>query len=160
MPCSSDTPTTSIPSLNSSASSLSPNGSLNGSLDGSSSTLPSPQSFSFACGGWLQFYLFGVAKYIQQHKLHHNTIICGCSAGALAATGLICEGNFDEAVEFCKDDCIPRTYNRITGIFRLHEYVNDCLDHACNLQNYQQIKEGALRISVTSLPFFSCPFSR
>ena len=39
-------------------------------------------SFSFACGGWLQFYLFGVAKAIQEHGLHRGqTKLIGCSAG-------------------------------------------------------------------------------
>jgi hypothetical protein len=113
-----------------------------------------PQSYSFACGGWLQFYLFGVAKYIQEKRLHDGAVISGCSAGALAAAGLVCEGDFDAAVEICIEDCIPRTYSRITGIFRLHEYVNDSLDHACRLHNYKNLKPGQLRLAVTSLPLF------
>lgn len=113
-----------------------------------------PQSYSFACGGWLQFYLFGVAKYLKEQRLHDGAVICGCSAGALTAAGLACEGDFDAAVEFCKDDCIPRTYNRLFGIFRLHEYVNDCLDHACRLYNYEHLKPGQLRLAVTTLPLF------
>jgi hypothetical protein len=124
------------------------------SVSPSPSSSSRPLSFSFACGGWLQFYLFGVAKYLQEKRLHQDAILCGCSAGALAAAGLACEGNFDHAVEFCNNDCIPRTYNRLMGIFRLNEYVNDCLDYSVNLQNYSYLQSGQLRLAVTSLPFF------
>ncbi len=27
-------------------------------------------SFSFACGGWLKYYLFGVGKALMDHDLH------------------------------------------------------------------------------------------
>lgn len=43
--------------------------------------LPPWTSVSFACGGWLQFYLFGVARAIQAKGLDTNCIYCGCSAG-------------------------------------------------------------------------------
>ena len=66
-------------------------------------------SVSFACGGWLQFYMFGVAKALQASGLDYPSKVtyCGCSAGALAAVGLALEGNFDSAVNFCKDKCVP-----------------------------------------------------
>lgn len=67
-------------------------------------------SVSFACGGWLQFYMFGVAKALQAtgHDYPSSVTYCGCSAGALAAVGLSLEGNFDAAVQFCKDKCVPQ----------------------------------------------------
>lgn len=127
-------------------------------------------SFSFACGGWLQFYLFGVAKAIKESGLHKgSTKLIGCSAGklffkidllvlrisgALAAAGLACEGDFDKAVEFCKAECIPRVYNRVLGVFKLHEYVDTCLDHAAGLHNYYKLPPGKLQVAVTSLPHF------
>lgn len=66
-------------------------------------------SVSFACGGWLQFYMFGVAKALQASGLDYPSKVtyCGCSAGALAAVGLALEGNFDNAVNFCKNKCVP-----------------------------------------------------
>lgn len=66
-------------------------------------------SVSFACGGWLQFYMFGVAKALQASGLDYPSSVtyCGCSAGALAAVGLALEGNFDAAVTFCKEKCVP-----------------------------------------------------
>ncbi len=43
-------------------------------------------SVSFACGGWLQFYLYGVARALQARGLDSPDVqYCGCSAGALAA---------------------------------------------------------------------------
>ena len=52
-------------------------------------------SVSFACGGWLQFYLFGVARALQHCKVDRGVIYAGCSAGALAATGIALGGDFD-----------------------------------------------------------------
>lgn len=113
---------------------------------------PHPKSYSFASGGWLQFYLFGVAKYMKEHGCHNNSILIGCSAGALAAAGLACNGDFDNAVEFSMRECIPRYYGHIFGIFKLNEFTNDCLDHACNLKDYNKIPSGGLQIAVTALP--------
>ncbi len=44
--------------------------------------------------GWLQFYLYGVARAIQAQGLDDpNVSYLGCSAGALAAVGLVLDGN-------------------------------------------------------------------
>ena len=77
--------------------------------DSQSEDSPPWTSVSFACGGWLQFYMFGVAKALQASGHDYPTTVtyCGCSAGALAAVGLSLEGNFDAAVQFCKDKCVP-----------------------------------------------------
>jgi predicted acylesterase/phospholipase RssA len=71
--------------------------------------VPPWTSVSFACGGWLQFYMFGVAKALQESGLDYPSKVtyCGCSAGALAAVGLALEGNFDSAVTYCKEKCVP-----------------------------------------------------
>ena len=42
---------------------------------------------SFSCGGWLQFYLFGVVRAMQVRGVDKNVRVAGCSAGALAAAG-------------------------------------------------------------------------
>ena len=39
---------------------------------------PPWESMSFACGGWLMFYMFGVAKAIQAQGLDKNVTYCGC----------------------------------------------------------------------------------
>lgn len=58
---------------------------------------PPWKSISFACGGWLQFYLYGVSRALQAQGLDDpNVTYCGCSAGALAAVGLVCDGNILE----------------------------------------------------------------
>ena len=46
------------------------------------------KSVSFSCGGWLQFYLFGVARAFQAKGIHKGVKWAGCSAGALAAAGI------------------------------------------------------------------------
>ena len=112
------------------------------------------ESMSFACGGWLQFYLFGVAKAIQAKGLDRGVKYLGCSAGALAATGLALQGDFDRAVNFCKDECIPQAYACFSGLFKLDQYVAHCLDFHCGLDNWVNLKPGDLQIAVTQLPFF------
>ncbi len=57
-------------------------------------------SVSFACGGWLQFYMFGVAKAFQDHNLVDGIQFLGCSAGALTALGLALDGDFDKVNMF------------------------------------------------------------
>lgn len=50
-------------------------------------------SISFACGGWLQFYLYGCARAIQAQGIDNPDLTyLGCSAGALAACGIVFEG--------------------------------------------------------------------
>jgi hypothetical protein len=63
--------------------------------DGNSSSMSRPsrlnddtlpwESMSFACGGWLQFYLYGVGRALQARGLDYPNEVtyCGCSAGAL-----------------------------------------------------------------------------
>ena len=52
-------------------------------------------SVSFACGGWLQFYMFGVARALQHCGVAGGVRYAGCSAGALTAAGLALGGDFD-----------------------------------------------------------------
>ena len=83
------------------------------------------RSVSFACGGWLQFYMFGVAKALQESGLDYPSKVtyCGCSAGALAAVGLALEGDFDSAVTFCKEKCVPEV-SRSFNFVDLRESIN------------------------------------
>ena len=73
------------------------------------------KSMSFACGVWLHFYLYGVARALQAtgNDSPSTVTCCGCSAGALAAVGLVHEGNFDNAVKFCNQICIPEVCERL-----------------------------------------------
>ena len=113
------------------------------------------KSVSFACGGWLQFYLYGVARAFQAQGLDsQNVAYCGCSAGALAAVGLVLDGDFDAAMTYCKDECIPRAHTEVLGLFQLGEYVTQCLELHL-LPKYKPIPSGQLQIAVTRLPFFT-----
>lgn len=114
--------------------------------------LPPWESMSFACGGWLQFYMFGVAKALQYKGLDKGVTYCGCSAGALVSAGLVLEGDFDDAVRFCKDEGIPKAYSGISGLFKLDEYVLKCLDLHL-LSKFKDIPPNILQIAVTKLWF-------
>lgn len=58
-------------------------------------------NFSFAMGGWLMFYSFGVAKCLLDHGLHKvrptQQRFIGSSAGSLAAAALALEADIDKA---------------------------------------------------------------
>eukprot|EP00981_Chlorochromonas_danica_P006952 scaffold1507_cov158-Ochromonas_danica.AAC.21 len=108
---------------------------------------------SFACGGWLQFYMFGVAKALQEYGLDKGVKYLGCSAGALTAAGIAFDGNFDDAIRFCKEYCLPKAYGDITGLFRLSDYVSMCIE-LCLLPNFRNLPKESLQIAVTRLPFF------
>lgn len=52
-------------------------------------------NFSFACGGWLQFYEFGCAKCLCDHGLHavaEKQKFIGSSAGGICALGMGLDG--------------------------------------------------------------------
>lgn len=115
---------------------------------------PPWRSMSFSCGGWLQFYLFGVARALQATGLDKGVTYCGCSAGALAAAGLTLEGDFDAAIEYCKTTCIPEAHGHISGLFRLAEYVSTCIDMLM-VPTFRIIAPDALQIAVTRLPWFT-----
>jgi hypothetical protein len=124
--------------------------------DRMSQGLPPWDSMSFACGGWLQFYMFGVAKALQEAKLDNGVTYIGCSAGTLSAVGLVLKGNFDNAIDYCNEMVLPNTYNRFTGLFRLSEYITSCLELYL-MDNFDSIPlpKGRLQIAVTRLPFFA-----
>ena len=139
-----------------------------------------PASFSFACVGWLQFYMFGVGKCLKEHGLHSRARFAGCSAGALTALGLCVEAsNFDKAVvshspssdvslsfllatdftvaspqEYCKTVCIPRCRGTLLGPFLIHKYVQGCLQYSGSLDEHWTQAKDRLHVTVTNLPDF------
>ena len=62
-------------------------------------TIPA-YNFSFAMGGWLMIYNFGVAKCLLDHGLHkvqpERQTVIGSSAGSLAAAALVLEADIDK----------------------------------------------------------------
>jgi len=136
------------------------NGNGNGTLDRSRTASledmeeafsPPWSGLSFSCGGWLQFYLFGVAKAFQVAGLDKDVRVMGTSAGALAAAGLAYGGDFDEAVLHCKEVCIPKAHERISGFFRLHQYVSWSLEKVL-LPKWKPMPAGRLQIAITKFP--------
>ena len=110
-------------------------------------------SVSFSCGGWLQFYLFGVARAFQAMGIHKDVKWAGCSAGALAAAGIALDGDFDAAIEFCKRECLPRT-NSVRGLLSLDEYVSSCIDSLL-ISKYHDLEPGELQVAITKFPYLS-----
>ena len=113
-------------------------------------------SYSFACGGWLQFYMFGVAKCLKDHKMHKKAIFLGSSAGALTGLGLaVEEGSYDDAVKYCKEVCIPQCRGTFFGPFKLDRYIKGCLDYSAKLGGENWAKTiKKLHVTTTSVPGF------
>eukprot|EP01041_Mallomonas_annulata_P001849 gene1849-3592_t len=114
-----------------------------------------PDSVSFACGGWLYLYMFGVARALQTRGLDRKFRYAGCSAGALCSAGLALRGNFDNAIKYVKDDCIPSVYQSFWNLFSLAKYISTCLNNHCNLHKWKDLTPGQLEVAVTNLPFLN-----
>lgn len=113
------------------------------------------KSVSFSCGGWLQFYLFGVARAFQAKGIHKGVKWAGCSAGALAAAGIALDGDFDAAIAFCKKKCLPRT-EYVSGLFTLDEYVGSCIDTLLiKAGKFKDLEPGELQVAITKFPYMS-----
>jgi predicted acylesterase/phospholipase RssA len=116
--------------------------------------LPPWESMSFACGGWLQCYMFGVIKALQSKGLDKGVTYCGCSAGSLAAAGIALNCDPDVAIQYIKEDCIPKAYRSVNGLFQLKKYISDCFDK-CIGPNYNESHFSELQVAITKLPFFT-----
>jgi len=112
---------------------------------------PKGLEFSFACGGWLQFYLFGVAQCLIEHNLNDDCVAIGCSAGSLAATSMIIGGSFEAMLTKCKEELIPECRRDLSGPFKISEYVSRCLDHATDLSKFPKANDRLI-IQTTSVP--------
>jgi len=122
-------------------------------MDSSTHTRDEGLEFSFACGGWLQFYLFGVADCFKNHNLNVNCQAIGCSAGSLAAAGITVGGDFRKVLEFCKSTLIPECRRDIQGPFKISQYVSRCLDVAADLANFENGNDKLI-VQTTSVPSF------
>jgi hypothetical protein len=76
----------------------------------------------------------------------------GCSAGALAAYGIALGGSFDVAVEFCKEECVPKARSSLSGLFDIHQYASEACKIAGGLPRYADLDHGDLQIAITKLP--------
>jgi hypothetical protein len=115
--------------------------------------LPPWESMSFACGGWLQFYMYGVGKALQASKMDKGVRYYGCSAGSLTAMGLVYNGSFDECIKFIRDECLEEAYTVKGGLFKLHSYVRTYTERLLET-NFRPIDPGVLNIAITKLPYF------
>ncbi|GMF17791.1 unnamed protein product [Phytophthora fragariaefolia] len=98
---------------------------------------PAALSFSFACGGWLKMYLFGVAKALQQFELERRARLIGCSAGALTATGLALGCDFDAIRDHVLNNVVPQAHSSLAGYFRVRPYLRDTLARHGGLQRFE-----------------------
>uniref|UniRef100_K3WKG2 PNPLA domain-containing protein n=1 Tax=Globisporangium ultimum (strain ATCC 200006 / CBS 805.95 / DAOM BR144) TaxID=431595 RepID=K3WKG2_GLOUD len=111
-----------------------------------------PTGFSFACGGWLKMYLFGVAKALQEFELERDAQMIGCSAGALTATALAMKCDFDAIRDYVLTNVIPKAHATFDGPFKVREYLRDTLAATGKLHRYEMLNEKKpLTIVYTSL---------
>jgi hypothetical protein len=114
----------------------------------------SERSFSFACGGWLKMYLFGVAKALQQFELEKRARVIGCSAGALTATALALHCDFDEIRDYVLEHVVPKAHASLSGPFKVRQYLRATLEDTGELHRFQQLNtdpETPLTVVYTSL---------
>lgn len=108
--------------------------------------------FSFACGGWLKMYEFGVAKALQEFGLEQHGRVIGCSAGALTATGLALHCNFDNIRDHVLQNIVPKAHASLAGYFRVRPYLRDTLSAHGGLHQFEKINAAQqLTIVYTSL---------
>ncbi|CAH0476377.1 unnamed protein product [Peronospora belbahrii] len=109
-------------------------------------------SFSFACGGWLKMYLFGVAKALQEFELEKNARLIGCSAGALAATALALHCDFDAIRDHVLTNVVPMAHASPAGYFRVRPYLRETLMRHGQLHHFEKLNASQLATVVyTSL---------
>lgn len=115
--------------------------------------METPESFSFACGGWLKMYLFGVAKALQEFELERNARVIGCSAGALTATALAMRCDFDAIREFVINDVLHKAHGALDGPFKVRSYLKDTMAATGRLHDYAMLNKepSQLTIVYTSL---------
>ncbi|TMW63301.1 hypothetical protein Poli38472_002242 [Pythium oligandrum] len=106
------------------------------------------ESYSFACGGWLKMYLFGVAKALQEHELEKNARVIGCSAGALAATALALGCDFDAIRDFVVDEVVPKAHENLSGPFQVRSYLQATLRSVGHLDRYEELNQDTEKLSV------------
>eukprot|EP00644_Phytophthora_capsici_P004366 jgi/Phyca11/109802/e_gw1.17.290.1 len=109
-------------------------------------------SFSFACGGYLKMYLFGVAKALQEFELEKNARLIGCSAGALTATGLALHCDFDAIRDYVLSHVIPGAHEFPGGYFRARTFLLDTLRAEGKLHEFKKLNASQqLTVVYTSL---------
>lgn len=100
-------------------------------------------------------YLFGVAKALQEYKLEKNARMIGSSAGALAATGLALQCDFERIREYVVERCVPQVHASFFGAFRVREFLIDTIRATSDLSRFHELNKsdrvGSLTIVYSSL---------
>ncbi|RLN50192.1 hypothetical protein BBJ29_000492 [Phytophthora kernoviae] len=97
-------------------------------------------------------YEFGVAKALQEFGLERNGRVIGCSAGALAATGLALHCNFDKIRDHVLLNVVPKAHESLAGYFRVRPYLRDTLRAHGALDQYAKVNATQqLTVVYTSL---------
>ncbi|KAE9346293.1 hypothetical protein PF008_g8352 [Phytophthora fragariae] len=109
-------------------------------------------SFSFACGGYLKMYLFGVAKALQQFELEKDARLIGCSAGALTAVGLALHCDFVAIRDYVLTHVIPGAHVFPSGYVRARTFLLDTLRAEGKLHEFEKLNASQqLTVVYTSL---------
>ncbi|RLN80572.1 hypothetical protein BBJ28_00000171 [Nothophytophthora sp. Chile5] len=118
-------------------------------MTGAGPTPMTDRSFSFACGGWLKMYLFGVAKALQEFELERDARVIGCSAGALTATALALQCDFDAIRDHVLVNVVPKAHQSLAGYFQVRAYLRDTLDTVGGLHQYAKLNVERPRTPLT-----------
>ncbi|DAZ99082.1 TPA: hypothetical protein N0F65_008387 [Lagenidium giganteum] len=87
-------------------------------------------------------YMFGVAKALRQHGLDQNARFIGTSGGALVSIALTMGSDFDAIRDTIIARYLPQAHAGFLGLFKMRDYLSDCLDRHAKLHQYQQLNEN------------------
>lgn len=91
--------------------------------------------FSFAGGGWLMVYMYGVAKALRELGLHENSQFIGTSAGCLAIVSMVGGSDFDAILETIVTSYVPQAHASLQGPFNMREYLVDAITRHTRREN-------------------------
>lgn len=93
-------------------------------------------------------YLFGVAKALQEFEVEKDAHIIGCSAGALAATGLAIKANFDHIRDHVLTNVVPPAHASWTGPFNVRNYLISTLRTQGRLDEFASLNTEKPKVTV------------
>lgn len=86
-------------------------------------------------------YMYGVAKALREHGLHHDARFIGTSAGSLAIVGIAADNDFDAMVETTITKYLPRAHWSFKGPFQVREFLIGAITRHTDASKLDKISE-------------------